>query len=200
MKVAQKIGILVLALAVLPLSGCFFKKKKPPVPPPQAQAPTITVPITPGQLPPEQPPATPPPATAPPKPAATKAKTRHRAPKKSGASTPPPAPAPATTAKSNANTVPEGGANEASVQISAEVPRDAAAQQRQDTNQLLESTEANLRKIGTRNFSENDKAAMRQIRNYITQSRLAMQDGDLERAYNLATKANLLSNEFVKRL
>ena len=34
--------------------------------------------------------------------------------------------------------------------------------------------------------------------NFITQSRLALGDGDLERAYNLATKANLLSQELAK--
>jgi hypothetical protein len=39
---------------------------------------------------------------------------------------------------------------------------------------------------------------LRQVRTYIAQSHSASQDGDLERAYNLAMKANLLSGELAK--
>ena len=67
----------------------------------------------------------------------------------------------------------------------------------QNTEQLLQSAEANLRRVN-RQLSDPEQGMMRQIRNYIAQSRLATHDGDLERAYNLAIKANLLSNELAK--
>jgi len=37
-----------------------------------------------------------------------------------------------------------------------------------------------------------------QARNYITQSNEAMQQGEVERAYNLAVKASLLAEELTK--
>ena len=37
-----------------------------------------------------------------------------------------------------------------------------------------------------------------QIKNYMRQSRTADGDGDIERAYNLALKANLLSQELAR--
>lgn len=84
---------------------------------------------------------------------------------------------------------------ETPVQITAELPRSAAM--RQNTGQLLDATENNLKKL-TRQLSDNEQATVRQIRTYILQAKAAVNDGDLERAYNLATKANLLSNELVK--
>lgn len=209
MKNNRILASMVIALAMLPVSGCFLQKKKPALPPPKAQAPTITVPLA-SQLPPDAPPAEPPVIpTEPSKPTASKPKSRHRTTAKK---TPPPAmnqeaapskpttSAPPVIAKNIPKTIGDAGTNDSSVQISAEVPRNAAVQQKTDTTQLLDSTETNLRKIGGRTLSDGDQATMRQIRNYITQSRLAMQDGDLERAFNLATKANLLCNELIKRL
>ncbi len=40
---------------------------------------------------------------------------------------------------------------------------------------------------------------VQQIRTYLQQSRNAEADGDVERAYNLALKANLLSKDLIKR-
>lgn len=81
--------------------------------------------------------------------------------------------------------------------ITAEVPQNAATQRRQQTEQLLQATETNLRRINRR-LSSGEESMQRQVRNFITQSRLAIQDNDLERAYNLATKANLLSQELIR--
>jgi hypothetical protein len=39
---------------------------------------------------------------------------------------------------------------------------------------------------------------LRQAHNYIAQSNQALQSGDIERAFNLAVKANLLTNELAK--
>jgi len=83
------------------------------------------------------------------------------------------------------------------MQISADLPQGAAQSQRRETDQLLGSTEANLRKV-TRQLSATEQGMMRQALNYIAQSRLAIKDGDFERAHNLAVKANLLAVELVK--
>ncbi|HWR34768.1 MAG TPA: hypothetical protein VN622_02720 [Clostridia bacterium] len=202
MNLVRKIATVAALLGLLVLGGC--KKKKPPVPSPQTQAPTISAPEPQVQPPPIQPPVTAttttpsadkPSVTAPAKPSAVKPKPKHRSKKPITATSPK-----TTTAKNTNKTVADGGSSaDNNVQISPEVPRDEMAQQRQDTMKLLDSTELNLRKISGRTLSDLDQGTTRQIRNYITQSRLAVQDGDLERAYNLATKAHLLSDEMVKR-
>jgi len=71
------------------------------------------------------------------------------------------------------------------------------ARQRELTQQLLSSTDANLKGI-TRPLTADERAMVDEIRNYMAQSRAAITDGDLTRASNLATKAHLLSDELVK--
>jgi outer membrane biosynthesis protein TonB len=84
-----------------------------------------------------------------------------------------------------------------SVQITADVPRAAVQSQKQNTENLLRNSEGRLGQIN-RNLSESEQGMLRQARNYITQSNQALQGGDVERAYNLAVKANLLANELAK--
>jgi hypothetical protein len=76
-------------------------------------------------------------------------------------------------------------------------PSDAARDQ-SSTEQLLQTTENNLGGI-KRQLSKDEEAMVAQIRNYISQSRQATKDNDPARAHNLALKANLLSNELVRR-
>jgi hypothetical protein len=83
------------------------------------------------------------------------------------------------------------------VQISAEVPQPAANLRRQQTESLLQAAEWNLKRVN-RTLTDGEESMQHQVRNFITQSRLALTDGDVERAYNLATKASLLSQELVK--
>src|SRR3954447_25539239 len=176
------------------LTGCEFRKKSPKVPV-QATAPA--------NLPqPEGPkPVTPEPVQQPtvvdttPAPEHTASATKPKPkPRRVTRKIVPAEPAPTTTAPQTA----QGGQQkppESPVQITAELPRSAAM--RQNTGQLLDATESNLKKL-TRQLSDNEQATVRQIRTYIVQAKAAVNDGDLERAYNLATKANLLSNELVK--
>jgi outer membrane biosynthesis protein TonB len=84
-----------------------------------------------------------------------------------------------------------------SVQITADVPRAAVQSQRQNTEQLLRNSQGRLAGLN-RSLSEGEQGMLRQARNYITQSSQALQAGDVERAYNLAVKANLLTNELTK--
>jgi hypothetical protein len=83
------------------------------------------------------------------------------------------------------------------VQITADVPRAAVQSQKQNTENLLRNSEGRLGQLN-RNLSEGEQGMLRQARNYIAQSNQALQGGDVERAYNLAVKANLLANELAK--
>lgn len=186
MHLGRKLVLAVAVGALLAGAGC---KKKPKVVPPTP--PTITLP--PAE---QEPPPTPPPVMTEPlpkvaQPVPKKPKVKLKKPKKN-------APAPAEAEKP-AKTVIDNTSKPAdsNVQISVEVPQSAANLRRQQTEDLLQATEANLRRIN-RSLSDGEQSMQRQVRNFITQSRLAMQDNDLERAYNLATKANLLSQELVK--
>jgi hypothetical protein len=82
--------------------------------------------------------------------------------------------------------------------IGADIPGAQLLQQKQTTTQLLEATEKTLSGL-PHNLSHDDEQMVMQIRSYLTQSRKATTDGDFERAFNLATKAHLLSDALVKK-
>ena len=183
--------LLVLVLLAL-LSGC--KKRKPAVPPPAAQAPTVNVPPPPAEpqphplpagqtvssLPPVQPP--------PPKPkrsVARKHEPKPEAPK-------PEAPKPEPEKAAVKSTGPESN-----TQLAAGLPAGEVQQQRQNTAQLRSTTENSLRAL-TRTLSKDEEAMVQQIHAYLQQSRTAETDGDTEGAYNLAFKAHLLCAELNK--
>jgi hypothetical protein len=183
------------------VAGVGCKKKKPPIPaqanPPTLNQPTAT-PIA------SQPQPTPPTVTAEPPqpsnstPATTAVKRPHvrrRKPTQAPANSV--ANADTKTQKPPAAKTGENSNPDTNVQISAEVPPPAANLRRQQTEGLLQSAEWNLKRVN-RTLTEGEESMQHQVRNFITQSRLALTDGDLERAYNLATKANLLSQELAK--
>lgn len=200
----RAVVFVVVLIALALLAGC--KKKKPPLPPPQAQAPTITEPL-PQSIPPatepppaaEQPPPSPPTTAQKPKPKPRRS-ARGRKPEKPVEK---PAPAPPVTAQQpNRTVIQEGGAAQPPAQqqgeLTASVSHDSALHQRMTTSQLLDSTEFNLKSI-SRGLNADEQAMVSHIRSFEQQSRAATAEGDLERAYNLALKAHLLSDELVKR-
>ena len=195
---------LALVLALAFASGCSRNKNRQTSP--QATVPAIAVPPTAqaGQHPAPPVQTTPPPATSAEtgairQPSASQAKAKPKPQKNSARKTAPAAAKQAPTAQvappaqPSPQKPPAAGSSEGQVQIAAQVPQGTA----QNTEQLLQAAEGNLRKV-TRQLSDGEQAMLRQARNYITQSRSATQDGDLERAYNLAMKANLLSGELAK--
>lgn len=200
-----------MALALLLSVGC---AQKPPQLPVQAQAPAEPIPT---RLPPEITELSPPPPPAPapkketPPPEEPKAKpAQHRKRKQTQ-------PPPVTTAQNNSGAESTNGApnsntttaaahppgNPASeppadTAIAAEVTSAQLSRQKQTTAQLLEETEKTLTNLN-RPLSHDDESIVTQIRSYMTQSVTATKDGDFERAYNLATKAHLLSAALVKK-
>lgn len=190
--------LLLLLSALAVLSGCARKKPVLVVVPkeqPPIAAPTPTP--TPEARTEPQPPASATPAPAPsPNEEANKAaektqaksKPRHHAIKK-----------PSPVAKAEAvppDLRPEPRSTPAPISPSIS-PSDARRDQ-SSTEQLLQATENTLNGI-KRQLSKEEESIVAQVRNYINQSRQASKDNDPARAHLLATKANQLSNELMRR-
>ncbi len=79
--------------------------------------------------------------------------------------------------------------------LSPEVNQKQASEQTMRTDQLLASSDANLKKISGRQLSDGQQDTVKQIKSYMELAKAAKDDGDVQRAYNLAMKANLLSAE-----
>lgn len=89
----------------------------------------------------------------------------------------------------------QGGTAEPSIQLAGS---DQASQKRNSANQMLGSTEENLKKIAELQLSPAQKDTVSQIRQFVDQSKAALADGDVERGSTLAWKAQLLSEDLVK--
>jgi ElaB/YqjD/DUF883 family membrane-anchored ribosome-binding protein len=63
---------------------------------------------------------------------------------------------------------------------------------------MWDATENVLKNL-TRQLSDEEKAMRTQIQSYLQQSRKATVDGDYERAYNLAKKAQVLADALNKQ-
>jgi hypothetical protein len=117
---------------------------------------------------------------------------KHRETHKAVAPAAPPAPAGTSPEKKVVN---NGGTDEPIVDLSPEVNQKQASEQTVRTNQLLASSDANLKKISGRQLSASQQDTVKQIQSYMEQAEAAKKTGDVQRAYNLAVKANLLSAE-----
>jgi hypothetical protein len=125
--------------------------------------------------------------------ASTGAKTRkHRRTRKAVA----PAGTPAETGPIK-TVVRNGGTADPAVDLSPGLSQQQASHQIEITNQLLANSDANLKQISGRQLSANQQDTVKQIKSYLEQARKAASDGDVQRAHNLAVKANLLSAELV---
>jgi hypothetical protein len=73
-----------------------------------------------------------------------------------------------------------------------------AARQRQNADQLLGSTDDQLKQLTGRTLDARQQETAGQIRNYMDGARTALKEGDLRRASTLAEKAHLLADDMVK--
>ena len=92
-----------------------------------------------------------------------------------------------------------GSTTDPTIQFSPGLTQQQASAQRQNTSQLLASTDANLRKISNRQLTPAQQDALNQIRRYMEQAKTADASGDLQRAHNLAFKARQLSDELLQK-
>jgi len=68
----------------------------------------------------------------------------------------------------------------------------------QDTDHLLASAEANLKTISAGRLSAAQQDTVNQIKNYMEQAKAAAGSGDVQRAHNLASKAEMLSADLAR--
>ncbi len=92
----------------------------------------------------------------------------------------------------------QGGTAEPSIQLEGGTNGDQTSHERDVANQILGSADANLKKIAGRQLNSNQQDMVNQIRQFMSQSKAAIDAGDLERARTLAWKAQLLSEDLVK--
>jgi hypothetical protein len=176
-----KLVVILLALMTVFSTGC--KKKRPKLPA-VGQVPTIVVQAPDGEIPeieePEEPITIDLPEPAP-----------RRRPRRPVAKKPTP------PVQEPPKTIVNGGIPAPDVQIST-AGTQALNRQRESTNQLLDVTESRLKGLN-RQLSDSEQSMAQQIRAFISQSRTANEEGDIERAQVLANKAHLLCEELVKR-
>jgi len=92
-----------------------------------------------------------------------------------------------------------GGTGEPSVAISAGESQKQAARQMEETNRLLAAADLNLKDVAVRGLNASQQATVKQIRSYMDEAKAAANSGDMERAYNLANKANMLAADLNAR-
>lgn len=93
----------------------------------------------------------------------------------------------------------EGGATEPSAQIVPDIPPAEVARQRQSAEQLLNSTDTQLKPLAARTLDAQQSETLGQIRNYMAGAHSALQEGDVRRASTLAEKAHLLADDLINR-
>src|SRR5580700_43824 len=199
MILLRKLVTLLLVFGLLFIEAC---NKKKPVLPSHAPAPTIAVDLPDAipENPTEQEPASVTQEKEPePPPVKTKPK---KATRTAAKKTPPPASAPpaaSSPATNNNRTVaslrPPAPPDTA---IAAAMPSAEITKQKENTAQIVDATENNL-KNRSRSLNAEEKAMKTQIQSYLQQSRKATTDGDFERAFNLAKKAQLLADALIKK-
>jgi hypothetical protein len=94
--------------------------------------------------------------------------------------------------------VPNGSTTDPKVQLAPGLSQQQASRQRHKINQLLAACTASLKKLSGRQLNPSQQDVVGQIRMYVEQARAALASGDLQRAENLATKANLLADNLAK--
>ena len=102
---------------------------------------------------------------------------------------------PTASTQSGKVVVRNGGAKDNSDQLTPALSPEQELHSRENTTQLLATTDSNLKKVGDRQLSAAQQSMLDQIHSYVRQSKAASDSGDLTRAHTLAYKAHLLSDE-----
>jgi hypothetical protein len=95
--------------------------------------------------------------------------------------------------------VPNGGTTAPIVELSPGLTPQQLSDQRERTKELMAKCDADLKKISEKQLTASQQDTVNQIKSYLEQANQAVTDGDLQRAHNLALKANLLSTELAGR-
>ena len=103
------------------------------------------------------------------------------------------------TSNSGKVVVRNGGAKEGSSQLAPAMTKEQEQHNRDNTSQLLATTDANLKAVSGRQLTPAQQSMLGEIHTYIAQSKAAASAGDVARAHTLAYKAHLLSDELAKK-
>ncbi len=93
----------------------------------------------------------------------------------------------------------DGGTSEPTNQLAPGMSQDQAKRSKQSTNQLLSSSQENLKRASGRTLSSGQQATVEQIKLFIEQANAALEVGDFQRGHNLAAKAHALSEDLLKQ-
>jgi hypothetical protein len=91
--------------------------------------------------------------------------------------------------------VPHGGTSEPNIQLAGGPVGNQASQQRDAANQMLATTEENLKKIAGRELTADQQDIVNQTKQFVEQAKAAVAAEDFDRARTLAWKAQTLSGE-----
>ena len=91
-----------------------------------------------------------------------------------------------------------GGSSDTQGQISYSATDQQTLEKRKNTDAFLTATTTNLKQISGKQLNLGQQDMVKQIHNYMAQSKNATKTGDIQGANNLAVKAHLLSVELVK--
>jgi hypothetical protein len=94
--------------------------------------------------------------------------------------------------------VQQGSTTEPSIELAGGASGAQASNERNTAIQMLETTEANLKKVEATQPDSNQQEMIKQVRQFMDQSKAATSAGDLDQARTLAWKAQLLSEELLK--
>lgn len=92
----------------------------------------------------------------------------------------------------------QGGSSEPIAQIVPGITLEEASHQRENAEQLLASTESNLKQLAARTLNPHQQEMIVQIRHYMDGARFSLKESDTQRAHTLALKAYLLSDDLMK--
>jgi len=92
-----------------------------------------------------------------------------------------------------------GGAKDNSGQLTPAMTQEQELHSRENTAQLLATTDSNLKRLTGRQLSDSQQSMLDQIRTYMRQSKDASDAGELSRAHTFAYKAHLLSDELARK-
>lgn len=91
-----------------------------------------------------------------------------------------------------------GSTSDPKIQLVPGLSKQQASQQLNNTNELLDATDVNLKKISGQQLTTSQQETLKQIKSYMQKAKEAVGVGDVQGAHNLAFKANLLSQELAK--
>ena len=92
----------------------------------------------------------------------------------------------------------DGGTSEPTSQLAPGMSEDQAKRSQQTTNQLLSSSQENLKRASARTLTSGQQATLEQVKVFIEQANAALKVGDFQRGHNFAMKAHALSEDLLK--